>query len=53
MVNLLMIFVKIYPGSPPCAPGQSRLIHVGTRIVREIDIMVISICGSKPLSSKT
>ena len=37
----------------PIAPGQSRLIRVGTRIVTEIDIIVISVCGSKPLSSKT
>ena len=35
------------------APGQSRLICVGMCIVREIDIIIISTCGSKPLSSKT
>ena len=35
------------------APGQIRLIRVGTCIVREIDIIVISVGGSKPLSSKT
>ena len=33
------------------APGQSRLTRIGTRIVRDIDIIVISICGGKPLSS--
>ena len=36
------------------APGQSRLIDTrGYTYMREIDIIVISICGSKPLSSKT